>query len=480
LKASDSDSPSAVTGHLTNESAPFAVGDWRVDPALRQIARGTEVVRVDPRNMRVLQLLASRGGEIVSQGDIEKIAWSGVVVTPDSVYQSIKQLRRAFGERRYIETVPRKGYRLAMPVSHEPPASVLAASPPPRSMRHRLLWGASIALAAAVGIGVLAWFVRTGEKILAMEPVAQAAAPQSYQGDVIIRKAIASLEKQRDAAGSDDAALVTTLSRLSNLYLLVSDPRQSAKASQGGLVILEKGAGTRSDEGVELHATLAEALADLEQFEDAESHLQTALNTARELHGEAHETTVAALQQLALLRIAQQRYEDAEQMARLALDVHRRLPEPGTASAAHLTSTLAWALIEQGRASEAIAPLDEALAAIKPDDPPAPYLVALAHHFRGEALNHLERHAEAEQAFRTELALFATIQRVRMDEARAISALAETRLMQGAAAEAAELLGEARSLLKDGEGWRERRARQENEARLSRLRELNAHTPAGG
>jgi tetratricopeptide (TPR) repeat protein len=438
------------------------------------MARGTEVVRVDPRNMRVLQLLASRAGEVVSQGDIEKIAWSGVAVTPDSVYQSVKQLRRAFGERRYIETVPRQGYRLAMPVSREPPAPALAVSTPPRSMRHRLLWGASIALAAAVGIGIVAWFVRSGEKIPSTVPVAQAAAPQGYQGDVIIRKAITSLEKQRDAAGSDDAALVTTLSRLSNLYLLVSDPRQSEKASRGGLAILEKGAGTRSDEGVELHATLAEALTDLEQYEGAESHLQTALQTARELHGEAHETTVAALQQFAMLRIAQQRYEDAERLARLALGTQRQLPEPGTARAAHLTSTVAWALIEQGRASEAIAPMDAALGAIGPDDPPAPYLVALAHHFRGEALSHVGRHAEAEKAFRTELDLFATIQRVRMDEARAISALAEARLMQGAAAEAARLLGQARTLLQDGDGWRERKARLENEARLRRLRELNA------
>jgi DNA-binding winged helix-turn-helix (wHTH) protein/tetratricopeptide (TPR) repeat protein len=469
LKASDSDTPPAHTAHLTNDSAPFTVGDWRADPALRQIARGAETVRVDPRNMRVLQLLASRAGEVVSQGEIEKIAWSGVAVTPDSVYQSIKQLRRALGERRYIETVPRKGYRLAVPVSHEMPAPAPAASAP-RAQRQRLLWGASVAVVAAVAIGIVAWLVRSGEKVPASAPVAQAAAPQSYPGDAMIRKAIASLENERETAVADDPALVTTLSRLSNLYLLVSDPRQSEGASRRGLALLEKGAGTRSDEGVELHATLAEALADLEQYEDAESHLQTALDTARELHGEAHETTVAALHQFAMLRIAQQRYEEAEQVARLALDVHRRLPEPGTARAAHLTSAVAWALIEQGRASEAIAPLDAALAAIKPDDAPAPYLVALTHHFRGEALSRVGRYAEAEKAFRTELDLFATIQHVRMDGARARSALAEARAMQGAIAEARALLSEARALLKEGEGWRESRARHENEERILQLR----------
>jgi hypothetical protein len=56
-----------------------------------------------------------------------------------------------------------------------------------------------------------------------------------------------------------------------------------------------------------------------------------------------------------------------------------------------------------------------------------------------------------------------------MDEGRAISALAEARLMQGAAAEARTLLSEARSLLKEGEGWRESRARGENEERIRQL-----------
>ena len=436
-------------------------------------------MRVDPRNMRVLQLLASRAGKVVSQAEIEKMAWSGVTVTPDSVYQSIKQLRRAFGERDFIQTVPRKGYRLAVPVGHEPPAPVVAATSPPHAKSHRLLWSASIALAAAVGIGGVAWLVRSGGRVPASAPVTLAALSQNYQGDLLIRSGIASLEKQRDTADADDRQRVLTLSRLSNLYLLVSDPHQSETASRRALAILEKGAGTHGDEGIELHATLAEALADLEQFEDAESHLQTALNASRELHGEAHETTVATLQQLAMLRIAQQRYEDAEQIARRALDAHQRLPEPGTARAAHLTSTVAWALIEQGRAAEAIAPIDAALAAIQPGDPPAPYLVALAHHFRGEALNRAGRPAEAERALRTELELFATIQHVRMDEGRAMTALAEALLMQGAVAQAQKVLGEVQNLLKDGDGWRERQARHENEMLIQQLRKLEARTAAG-
>jgi len=439
--------------------------------------RGDEIVRVDPRNMRVLLLLTSRAGQVISQSEIERIAWKGVAVTPDSVYQSIAQLRRALGAGRYIETVPRKGYRLIAQVRPELP--VPEPLPTRRKGRQRLLWIASITMAALVVV-VVAWFGRADEKRSAVTQTVQAESPHRFRGDRTIRQAIAYLETQlkiqSETAGADAPALVTILSRLSNLYLLLSDPRSSEVSARRGLAILEKLTGKRGADGIELHATLAEALADRGQFADAESHLQTALELARDLHGATHETTSAILQQFALLRIAQRRFEDAEQLARRALDVHRHLPEAGTARAAYLTSTIAWALIEQGRAAEAIRPMDEALAAIQPDDPPAPYLVALAHHFRGKALNRVGRYPEAEAAFRTELDLFAKITRVKMDEARAMSALAEARLMQGDISDAAALLTEARSLLKDGEGWRESEARHEAD-RL--IRQLQASVQRG-
>jgi DNA-binding winged helix-turn-helix (wHTH) protein len=271
LKASDSDSQTAPDGRVVNDSSastPFSVGEWRVDPGLRQIARGTEIVRVDPRNMRVLQLLASRAGEVVSQVEIEKIAWSGVAVTPDSVYQSVAQLRRAFGEGkavpRYIETVTRKGYRLIAPVTHELPAPAIAQPAPPRPsarIARGLWWGGAVALAASAGGGGVAWLVRSenaSSSIQNIAPVTQSSAlspeaqaspqiavpavrtelPQSYQGDSDIRKAIVFLEKQlktqSETAGPDDPGLVTILSRLANMYPLVSDPRRSEAVARRG------------------------------------------------------------------------------------------------------------------------------------------------------------------------------------------------------------------------------------------------------
>lgn len=70
--------------------------------------------------MRLLLCLAERRGEVVSVDELLAHVWSGVVVTPDSVYQTVASLRRTLGDdsRRptYIATVPRLGYRLVAPV----------------------------------------------------------------------------------------------------------------------------------------------------------------------------------------------------------------------------------------------------------------------------------------------------------------------------------------------------------------------------
>jgi len=71
--------------------------------------------------MRLLVFLAQRAGEVVSIDELLDQVWSGVVVSPDSVYQAIAALRRLLGDDarqpQYISTVPRLGYRMVASVS---------------------------------------------------------------------------------------------------------------------------------------------------------------------------------------------------------------------------------------------------------------------------------------------------------------------------------------------------------------------------
>ncbi|MBS0418906.1 MAG: winged helix-turn-helix domain-containing protein [Proteobacteria bacterium] len=111
------------------------VGEWAVDPVASQISRGGETVRVDARLMRVLMSLAARAGEVVTTEELLAEAWSGVVVTQDSVYQAVAALRRVLGDDSkkpaYIATVPRRGYRMVARVETAAAGAHGAAGPAP-------------------------------------------------------------------------------------------------------------------------------------------------------------------------------------------------------------------------------------------------------------------------------------------------------------------------------------------------------------
>lgn len=70
--------------------------------------------------MRLLLCLAERSGEVVSIDELLDQVWTGVAVSPDSVYQAVASLRRVLGDDpkqpTYIATVPRLGYKMVATV----------------------------------------------------------------------------------------------------------------------------------------------------------------------------------------------------------------------------------------------------------------------------------------------------------------------------------------------------------------------------
>lgn len=141
----------------------WQVGDWRVEPELDEIQRGAERVRLEPRSMAVLMHLIERAGKVVSAEELLDRVWTGVVVAPSSVYQTIAQLRRALGDDSenptYIENVPRKGYRLIAPVAQVASATLQADGPSPeRKMQRRWRWWQAT-LAALIAVVGIAFFL---------------------------------------------------------------------------------------------------------------------------------------------------------------------------------------------------------------------------------------------------------------------------------------------------------------------------------
>ena len=99
---------------------PFTVAECRVDPESNSVTRGDEVLRLEPKAMQVLVHLVARAGRVVTRMELEESVWGGVVVGPDALTNAIIKLRKALGDdarsSRYIETIPKTGYRLIAPV----------------------------------------------------------------------------------------------------------------------------------------------------------------------------------------------------------------------------------------------------------------------------------------------------------------------------------------------------------------------------
>ena len=108
----------------------FRLGEWTVRPGLGLIEgeRGSSYVR--PQVMELLLLLARRAGRIVSKEEITEAIWAGRFTAESSLTRAVAELRRALGDTphapRFIENLPKRGYRLIAKVTQVeagPPAA---------------------------------------------------------------------------------------------------------------------------------------------------------------------------------------------------------------------------------------------------------------------------------------------------------------------------------------------------------------------
>jgi DNA-binding winged helix-turn-helix (wHTH) protein len=131
-------------------SGRFCFDRFTLDVADRQLRRDDETIELNSRYLDALALLVSEQGRLVPKDRFLDEVWRGVPVTDEALTQCVKTLRRQLGDDaakpRFIETVPKHGYRFIAPV--EETASQLA---PPSIPAVR--WRDSLLLGAAGTIG---------------------------------------------------------------------------------------------------------------------------------------------------------------------------------------------------------------------------------------------------------------------------------------------------------------------------------------
>src|SRR4029079_12280091 len=121
----------------------YRFDQYRLDVADRRLMRGSESVDVSGRYFDALALLVSESGRLVSKDRFMDEVWRGIPVTDEALTQCIRSLRRELGDDasvpRFIETVPKHGYRFIAPVD----AAVWTARETSRGRSRTLALGAA-------------------------------------------------------------------------------------------------------------------------------------------------------------------------------------------------------------------------------------------------------------------------------------------------------------------------------------------------
>jgi DNA-binding winged helix-turn-helix (wHTH) protein/Tol biopolymer transport system component len=99
---------------------PWLIGEWHVDPTLQTLQRGDELVRVPPKPLAVLLRLAREPGACVRRTVLIDEIWERQFVNDEVLSRTVAELRRYLGdsakEPAYIQTIPKRGYRLVATV----------------------------------------------------------------------------------------------------------------------------------------------------------------------------------------------------------------------------------------------------------------------------------------------------------------------------------------------------------------------------
>src|ERR1044072_4521201 len=101
-------------------TAGYAFGPFRLDLQRQELRRGAEPVPLTPQAFDTLRLLVEAEGAVVPKEELLALVWRDRFVEESVLSQNVYTLRKVLAEgdegRTYILTVPRRGYRFAVPV----------------------------------------------------------------------------------------------------------------------------------------------------------------------------------------------------------------------------------------------------------------------------------------------------------------------------------------------------------------------------
>jgi len=135
----------------------YRFGTFHFDSGQRLLFRDADLVPLPPKVTETLRALLESHGRVVEKADLIREVWPDTTVEDVGLARNISQLRKALGDEedagKYIETLPKRGYRFIAQVVTDYPAPA-KASPPAISRLHLSLL---VAAAICAILGLVYW-----------------------------------------------------------------------------------------------------------------------------------------------------------------------------------------------------------------------------------------------------------------------------------------------------------------------------------
>jgi DNA-binding winged helix-turn-helix (wHTH) protein/tetratricopeptide (TPR) repeat protein len=112
----------------------YRFGGFELEPTERRLSEAGKAVSLTPKVFDTLVLLVERAGHVVSKDELMKLLWPRGYVDESNLTKHIWLIRRALGDgehdSRFIETVPKVGYRFVAPVASGPTVPTMSLAGP--------------------------------------------------------------------------------------------------------------------------------------------------------------------------------------------------------------------------------------------------------------------------------------------------------------------------------------------------------------
>jgi DNA-binding winged helix-turn-helix (wHTH) protein/pimeloyl-ACP methyl ester carboxylesterase len=115
----------------------YEFGPFRLEPREHRVVRAGRAIPLTGKAFDTLCVLVERHGALIPKQELMSAVWPGIAVEENNLDRNISALRKALGDKasgsKYIETVPRKGYRFVAEVKR---VEASAAAPDSTSPHH--------------------------------------------------------------------------------------------------------------------------------------------------------------------------------------------------------------------------------------------------------------------------------------------------------------------------------------------------------